>query len=80
MSVPFRFRSWWPLVLLAGFGAALFWEPAGAALSAAVQHAEEAPEVFRFFSPFSDPRFTTIEQVALLAVLAIARLPRCSTR
>ncbi len=72
VPAPFRFKSWWPVVLLMGFAAALFWRPAGAALAAAAEHAESAPETFRFFSPFSDPRFSSIEQGALLVVLVIA--------
>nr|HPK72123.1 sodium-translocating pyrophosphatase [Vicinamibacterales bacterium] len=68
----FRVKSWWPVVLLLGFGAALFWRPAGAALAAAAQDAGHAPGAFRFFSPFTDPRFSAVEQVALLVVLAIA--------
>jgi K(+)-stimulated pyrophosphate-energized sodium pump len=72
VPAPFRFKSWWPVVLLVGFAVALFWRPAGAALAAAMQHAESAPETFRFFSPFTDPRFSSIEQVALLVVLATA--------
>ena len=72
VSIPSRLRTWWPVALLAGFAAPMFWQPAATALESAVQHAEGAPEVFHFFAPFSDPRFTAIEQVSLLLVLGVA--------
>jgi len=67
-----RFKTWWLVVLLVGFGAALFWQPANGALAAAVQEATHAPESFRFFAPFTDARFIAIEQVSLLVVLLIS--------
>ena len=72
VSVLSRARSWWPIVLLAAFAAPMFWQPAATALESAVQEAERAPEAFQFFSPFSDPRFSGIEQLSLLMVLAVA--------
>jgi len=45
VSVQSRFRSWWPIVLLSGFAAAMFWQPAATALETAVQEAEGAPEI-----------------------------------
>jgi len=72
LSAPSRLRTWWPIVLLAGFAAPMFWQPAATALESAVQEAGGGPEVFHFFAPFSDPRFTAIEQVSLLLVLGVA--------
>ena len=72
LPVLLRFKTWWLVVLLVGFGAALFWQPANSALAAAVQEAGHAPEGFRFFSPFTDARFSAIEQVSLFVVLFIA--------
>ena len=65
-------RTWWPAALLAGFAAPMFWQPAATALESAVQEATGGHEVFHFFAPFTDPRFTPIEQVSLLLVLGIA--------
>jgi hypothetical protein len=71
-SVQSRLRTWWPVALLVGFAAPMFWQPAATALESAVQNAEGAPEVFHFFAPFSDPRFTAVEQVSLILVLVVA--------
>jgi K(+)-stimulated pyrophosphate-energized sodium pump len=50
----------------------LFFEPVRARVASAVQEATHGPQSFVFFSPFSDPSFSTIELGALLAVLAVA--------
>jgi K(+)-stimulated pyrophosphate-energized sodium pump len=72
LSVVSRLRAAWPFVLLAGFGVFLFWQPAASALAGAVEEAAGPEAGFRFFAPFSDPRFSGTELAALLLVLGVA--------
>ena len=67
LSVLSRVRAAWPLVLLVGFGVFLGWQPAATALAGAVEQASGPETVFRFFAPFSDPRFSRTELVVAAA-------------
>jgi K(+)-stimulated pyrophosphate-energized sodium pump len=64
--------------LLVAFAAAMFWRPLASRLDAAQAEGASGSgpvsEAFRFFSPFTDPRFSGIELAALLVVFGVAVL------
>jgi K(+)-stimulated pyrophosphate-energized sodium pump len=67
-----KLRTVVPTVLAVAAAIVLFWEPARAFVSQAIEQTEPTPEVFHFFAPFTDPRFSGLELGALLVVLGVA--------